>query len=161
MALLGRFHTDCRASYADLRPGWTAGQRKNVSTPPWWEHAPWWCAAYENVPSRHSAVAPAGWAGALGARWTGRCGTGRRDAAWCTGALLGGGGVLGRAAGTVSVGVAFGVLSGVTGALSQVLGSAAPPPLSSGTGPHAVRRKHATSPVTNVLPRITVTPFID
>jgi hypothetical protein len=109
------------------------------------------------VPSRHSAVAPAGRAGALGARWAGRCDAGRCDAARWTGGLLDGGGALGRAAGTVSDGVAY----GVTGALSQVLGSAAPPPFSSGTGPHAVRRKHATSPVTNVLPRIAVTPFID
>ena len=105
------------------------------------------------MPSRHSAVAPAGWAGAFGARWTGRCGTVRRGAARWTGGLLGGAGVLGRAAGAVSAGVA--------GALSQVLGAAAPPALSSGTGPQAVRSTHATSPVTHVLPRIIVTPFVD
>jgi len=31
-----------------------------MATPPWWEHAPWWFAAYEKVPSLHSAVAPTG-----------------------------------------------------------------------------------------------------
>jgi hypothetical protein len=96
---------------------------------------------------------------AFGAWWTGRCGTVRRGAGRWTGFFFGGAacraGTLGRTVGTASVGVA----DGVADSLSQALGVAAPPAFSCGTGPHAVRRTHATRAVTKVLPRITVTPF--